>query len=86
MKAIFDAFFRAPESAARPAVSMCASPDFERETNRYRTRIVPGHHATNAERVHSLSMQTAKLKVSQVQFGSPDSQSPPWLSRQFIPE
>lgn len=35
MKAMFRVFFRDPEVAARPAVYMCASGEFERETRRY---------------------------------------------------
>jgi hypothetical protein len=35
MKGIFAAFFRKPEIAARPAIYMCASPVYGRETNRY---------------------------------------------------
>ena len=35
LKAVFTLVFRAPEAAARPAVYMCVSPDFETETNRY---------------------------------------------------
>ena len=35
LKAVFSVIFRAPEVAARPAVYMCVSPEFEAETNRY---------------------------------------------------
>ena len=35
LKAVFTVAFRAPEAAARPAVYMCVSPEFETETNRY---------------------------------------------------
>jgi len=35
LKLVFSVAFRSPEVAARPAVYMCVSPAFERETNRY---------------------------------------------------
>lgn len=35
LKLVFRIFFRSPESAARPAVYMCAAPEFETETGRY---------------------------------------------------
>jgi NAD(P)-dependent dehydrogenase (short-subunit alcohol dehydrogenase family) len=41
MKAIFTAFFRDPEVAARPVLYMTMAPDFERETGRYLHMFIP---------------------------------------------